>query len=272
MPVGTLRLGKKPATKEDRDIQFMRLVLAAPHLLKPAPRAFGFGTHIEDWMMLGNGPDDSVVPGFAGCGDCVLAGADHEHMLFAVEAKHVLPKFTGKTAVDDYAAVTGYDLSQTDSDGNNPTDQGTDVRDAMTYRKSTGIVDSTGKRHKIAAYVSVTAGDYDQLMLAAFNFLAVGIGFEFPDSAMEQFDNGEPWDVVRGAQIEGGHYVVVTGRKSADDIGVITWAKRQSMTRAFFEKYTDEVWAFVSEDELAAGKTVRGYDLTTLQTALRELS
>ena len=74
-----LKLGKKPFASDERDFEVAALAEAHP-LPTPPPR-FGHGHAFTDWLMLGNGPDDTVREGFQGAGDCVLAGADHETML-----------------------------------------------------------------------------------------------------------------------------------------------------------------------------------------------
>jgi hypothetical protein len=54
-----------------------------------------------------------------------------------------------------------------------------------------------------------------------------------------------------------------------DNIGVITWGRRQGMTRGFYAKYCDEAWGIVPLDGLNAhGKNVRGFDTTALTEAL----
>jgi hypothetical protein len=88
---------------------------------------------------------------------------------------------------------------------------------------------------------------------------------------MDQFDAGEPWDVVPGATIEGGHYVPVVGRSNPTHCGVVSWAKRQGMSRAFYETYNDEAWAIVFPEELRNGKSERGMDLAQLNAALANL-
>ena len=108
-------------------------------------------------------------------------------------------------------------------------------------------------------------------MQAVYTLLAVGIGIQFPGSAMDQFNSGQVWSVVSGATIEGGHYVSVTGRRAPDDIGLITWGRRQGMTRSFYTKYCDEAWGFISQEELKNGKNVRGFDYASLQEALQQL-
>jgi hypothetical protein len=256
-----LKFGKRPATADDRDITFG--VVKAGVALPTPPARFGHGDlyHSVNWLMLGNGPDDTVAAGFAGAGDCVFAGAAHETMLTChLAGKKVT--FTGANAIADYSKVTGYVI------GDDATDQGTDVREALKYRRATGVVDWHGNRHKIAAYVRIDAKDYDLLMQAVYVFAAVGIGFEFPGSAMEQFDAGDPWDVVDNAKVEGGHYVPVVGRPGRNLATCVTWGRRQILTRDFYEAYNDEAWAIVFPEELRNGKTERGMDLSQLNAAL----
>lgn len=255
------KLGKKPATPDPRDIRFR--AVAATQLPSP-PARFGHGNLYRDWFMLGNGPDDTVARGFQGCGCCVFSGGDHETMLTnKLAGKQVT--FFGINTIRDYSAVTGYVL------GDDTTDQGTDVRTALKFRAKTGLQDAQHNRHKIGAYVSINAKDWTELRQAVYVFSAVGIGLEFPNTAMEQFDAGDPWDVVPGAKIEGGHYVPVVGASGKNTVSVITWGKRQTMTRDFYETYNDEAWAIVFPEELRNGKTERGMDLSQLQAALGSL-
>ena len=254
--------GKRPASYDRRDLKFRDFLV--PARLPTPPTQFGLGALYSDWGMLGNGPDNSVKRGFKGAGDCVFAGADHETMLWNKAAGRDV-KMTGANAIADYSAVTGYVV------GDPSTDQGTDVRTALGYRKNTGVVDANGKRHKIGAYVALEPGNWEELIQAAYVLLAVGVGIEFPSSAMDQFDHGQIWSVVPGAQLEGGHYFTVTGRRTPDDIGLITWGKRQGMTRTFYTKYCDESWGIISQEELANGKNIRGFDYAGLQTALGQL-
>jgi hypothetical protein len=251
-----LKLGKREATHDKRDLLFADFATYAN--LPRVPARFGYGNAIGDWGMLGN---DAY-------GDCVFAGAGHETMLWgeSVHGVEGMPAFTDKSVLGDYSAVTGFDPDDPS------TDQGTYVRDALNYRRATGVSDSEGARHKIAGYVALEPGNYEQLMQAAYIGLAVGIGIEFPASAMDQFDQNRVWSVVAHSPIEGGHYIPVTGRLSADNMGVITWGRRQGMTRGFYAKYCDEAWGIVPLDGLNAhGKNVRGFDTTALTEALKSI-
>lgn len=262
----TRKLGKKPATRDDRDIRFGAVLAPAAMSLPQPPARFGHaGMYRGDgWGMMGNGPDDTVAPGFQGAGDCVFAGAAHETMETNRLAGRTVT-FTGANAISDYSAVTGYRV------GDDSTDRGTDVRNALNYRRKTGVVDAHGNRHKIGAYVALTPGDWAELRQAVYLFAAVGVGVEFPDSADEQFANGEPWDVVPGASIVGGHYIPAMGFSGLHTAGIISWGRRVSMTEAFYSSYCDEAFALVFPEELRNGKTERGMDLAALNATLAQL-
>lgn len=247
-----MKLGKRPATRDRRDLRFSA-VAAGVELPKP-PSRFGHGTLFHDWKLLGNDR----------WGDCVFAGAGHETMLTNRLAGRSV-SFDDRHVLADYGAVTGFNPDNPD------TDRGTDVRQALKYRRATGVADAKGGRHRIGAYVSISAKDFDELMQAVYVFSAVGIGFEFPDSAMDQFNHGEPWDVVDRATVEGGHYVPVVGRASRNVGTCVTWGRRQTFTRAFYETYNDEAWAIVFPEELCRGRTERGMNLAGLNDALKEI-
>ena len=152
--------------------------------------------------------------------------------------------FSDAGVLADYSAISGY------VPGDESTDTGCDMHDVMAYRAKTGLVDAAGNRHKIAAYLSLDPGNVDHLLLAGYMFGCVGIGIEFPDSAMEQFHDGLPWDVVPGAQIEGGHYIPGVAYRNGD-IEVVTWGEVVPMTMAFLSRYCDEAWVMVSQEVIA---------------------
>ena len=247
----TLKLGKKPA----RDaITFKLAAYIDAAKLPTPPNSASHKDLVKDWQgMLGN---DKY-------GDCVWAGAAHETILWNTEAKAAV-EFTEKAVLGDYAAVTGFSPKDPDSD------QGTDVQEAASYRRKTGVVDGSGKRHKVAAYLALKPGNVTEVKQAIYLFSNVGIGIEFPDSAMTQFNDGKPWTVVKGAKVEGGHYVPAVGYDSKY-VYVVTWGKVQKMAWSFFEKYCDEAVVYLSEEMLAGGKSLEGFNDTQLKADLAGL-
>ena len=153
------------------------------------------------------------------------------------------------------------------------TGTGKTVVAALDYRRKTGIADANGTRHLIGAYVSLDPKNWDHLRQATYIFGAVGIGFSFPNSGWAQFHAGQPWDVVpNDGGNDGGHYVPVLGAPTADKVGVVTWGKRQEMTRPFYEKYNDEAWVYITLEELnSSGAGLHGFDINTLNSFLSAL-
>jgi hypothetical protein len=247
-----LKLGKTPA----RNLVSFKLSQFADfsQLPKP-PKRFGHETPFapKAWGMLGN---DNY-------GDCVFAGAAHETMLWNKECgKDVV--FNESAVLSDYSAVTGFDP-------NDPyTDQGTDMKQAASYRRKTGIVDANGVRHKIAAYLSIDPGNIQEHYVALYLFGAVGIGILFPGSAMDQFNKGKTWSVVRGTPTPNeGHYIPLVAKRY--HLECVTWGQVQPMTLGFLSKYNDESVVYLSESMLTDRKSPEGFDYDTLVKYLNQL-
>jgi hypothetical protein len=102
-------------------------------------------------------------------------------------------------------------------------------------------------------------------------FSAVGAGLQLPDSAQDQFQNGQPWSPVSGSQIEGGHYVSGVGRNADGNFVVVTWGALQEMTPTFYQRYNDESLVYLSQEFLTAGVSPEGFNLQQLQADLAAL-
>lgn len=248
-----LKLGKKPFVPDDRDLKLATYLKT--NVLPKHPASFGHETLIPttQWGMLGNDR----------AGDCVFAGGGHETMMWNKEAG-VDTVFSTTNTLADYSAVTGYNPRDPS------TDQGTITRDALSYRQKTGLLDAKGKRHKIAVYAAIDPKDWTTMMTALYLFGAVGIGIEFPESAMSQFNAGKSWTVVKGSKIEGGHYIPLVGHRTSTKL--VTWGKCISATQAFIQTYCDEAWACISEEALIQGRSLEGFDDKALIADLKSVT
>lgn len=249
-----MKLGKLPAKADERDF---KLSLVAPKLPIP-PTAFGHALTFRKngWGMLGN---DEF-------GDCVFAGAAHEVKLLTKLGIARDARFRTADVLADYTAVTGFNPDDPSSD------QGTDMREAASYRRKVGVRDSHGRRHKTGAYVWLDPGDWNQLRQALYVFTVVGIGIRFPSYAMDQFDDGHDWEYRGEGDIEGGHYVSAVGSHDTTHVHVVTWGRRIQMSREFYENFCDEAVVYVSAEVLSgAKKTPEGFDLAALNSMLAAL-
>jgi hypothetical protein len=254
-----VKFGKKPARLEAYRLHLADY-LPPQRSLPPVPANFGHDGLIPNYGMLAN---DSL-------GDCVIAGGLHETMLWNAEAARTVP-MSDSCAIQNYSAITGYDPSQTQPDGSNPTDQGTDVTDAAKWRITNGLLDAVGVSHKVAAFVFVNPLSILELRMAAYIFGAVGIGLDFPQSAEDQFAEGLPWTVVPGSPSLGGHYVPLVGWRSGYGV-VVTWGREQLVTPEFITHRADEAIAYLSPEMLNQQlKTPEGLDMDALRADLATL-
>lgn len=242
-----LKLGKLPAR-----LDAVKLKLSNYTSITPPAKAGHQNLVKQAWGMLGN---DQY-------GDCVWAGADHETMEWNASANKKVV-FSSQNALYDYGKCTGF--KPTDPS----TDKGTDMQVAASYRKKNGLTDGVST-HKIGAYVALTVGDETQVKQSIYLFGAVGIGLQFPKSAMDQFNAGKNWTVVKGSPIEGGHYICGLGYDSRY-IYVVTWGKLIRMSWEFYRTYSDEALAYLSEEALIGGKSLEGFDVQSLQKDLDNL-
>lgn len=249
------KLGKRPARLGAVTFNFRDFF--NPAALPTPPSAFGHYGPAQPFGVLGN---DQYA-------DCVFAGAAHETMIWLREGGKLPPRFTTADVLDDYAAVTGFDPNKPD------TDQGTDMQGAASYRRKTGIRDAFNRRHAIDSYVALKIGDVDELVLATYLTGAAGVGLELCSEAMDQFKVGNPWAVPATITPIGGHYVPCVGRNSAGDLLVVTWGRLHAMTGAFYARFSDEAFAYLSLEMLnAQNLSPEGFDADGLRAALSKLS
>ena len=258
------KTGKTPARHGAMKLRFGDFVKKGA--LPKHPEFFGHEGLIKagDWGMLGNDA--------AGC--CVWAGGGHETRMWGYEGGKPA-YFSTKATLSDYSAVTGYDPSKTDADGNNPTDNGTDMVKAAQYRKDVGLLDGHGGRHKVGDFLSITPGNLEEHLAAAYLFGAVGIGILFPDVFMDQFNAGKPWDIASKPATQDGHYIPLVAHREVLTrrmLPVVTWGKVQLMTEEAFANVNDESIVYISPEAMKGGKSPEGFDMAGLKEALTALA
>lgn len=234
------RLPAEPARPHLKFGAYLALELPAPPAsadwLTPVPAA--------DWGMLAN---DRY-------GDCTCAGVGHKRIGDVYVNQGAVLTVTDDDALGLYSAVTGF----TPADPS--TDQGAVCQDVLDFWRKHGFLGE-----KIVAFAKVDLSNVTEIKQAISLFGQIYCGFNFPGSAMDQFNSGQPWDVVKGATIEGGHCVTI-GAYDKTGLECVTWGKVQKLTWAFLKKYFDEAWVIIGPDFINAqtGKDAQGLDLYTL--------
>ena len=193
------------------------------HLIAAAPPG--------GWGILGN---DQY-----GC--CVMAGAAHEHMLWAWATKRPIPPFTTAGVVEQYLERTG------------GSDDGLDPVAIAGWRQRTGIKDAQGVSHKIDAYARISS--LDDLDLAVYLFGIAAFCWRLPDNAEDQFGAEHIWDdTSKPPDDNNGHYTPIGGKNSVGNYQFLTWGRIQAATPAYTAKYMDAggCLAYLSQEYLLA--------------------
>lgn len=217
------KLGKLPARKDIRTLKLSKLIPKIPVL----PTDFDVDTS------LGGLPDTHVYLNDT-YGDCVIAGRAHMTLRFEdFEQKTVIPISDNDVKTEYFKETGGQDSGLVILDSLNAWRQGWPA---------------AGHQYDIYAFASI---DLSQQETQACMYLLRGCyaGFQVPQSAMDQFQAGQIWDVVpNDGGIAGGHCVYLVAYNTTGPI-CMTWGKRQPMTWPFYFKYFDEAYGIVDDKD-----------------------
>lgn len=232
--------GVQPNDKTKRRIVLRR----APSPIAPPVAIDWLKPFTGTWGMLGN---DNV-------GDCTAAGAIHATQTIAHAGLNVDLIFADSDAMTMYQAISGY------VPGNEATDVGATLQDALGYWRNVGL-----RGHKIAAFAQIDITDLSLVRNCIALFGSVYCGLTIVQSAMDQVNAGKPWTLTgKSSKTLGGHCVPVSAYNSTT-MKCVTWGQVQAMDLTFFQRYFDEAWVPISEDWITSGsKSPAGIDVAML--------
>ena len=205
-------------------------------------------------------------------GLCVIAMAMHYGQVETANTGAPLTP-TRELAISTYSTITGYDPSQTDDNGNNPTDQGTSIEGQLfPYWIKTGMpmLDAKGNLvyHKIRGFAALDITSIAQQRYGTWLFGGSLLGIQVPSSAMPTSPDEIPnWNVFSGS-IEGGHGINRAGQ-GADGGKVCSWGEWVEYSNAFAQQAVDESYIVTTDlwlDKIS-GKTPTGLDLNGMLAA-----
>jgi hypothetical protein len=170
------------------------------------------------WLMCGNGPDDSVFPGFPGCGDCVAAEWANNRRVITTALSNT-PEYP---AWPDILAAYQTQNPSFDPSGDpsttgpgSPADGGMDIQ---TWLEFLVAHPGFGDGGQLVGFASVdfTNPEEVQAAIAAGGVLIIGINVQ--EDQQTQFSDDEPWDWVASDPVEGGHCLAPGTRVLTDDL------------------------------------------------------
>jgi hypothetical protein len=201
-------------------------------------------------------------------GDCTDAG-----MLNGVCA---MTAFSGRVAggavFDNSVPLRMYEATGGYVDGDPSTDNGATLQSVAQYMVSTGVTDTRGNLHKLAAWANVGDPTNLPLLKKVLNtFGTVYCAFDIPQSAETQFAGHNIWSPVAGSPVVGGHCIPLQ-YSAVGDPGTthraetfVTWGSEQPATMAWVSQQITEAMVLVSSDWIDRnGTTIEGLNMAAL--------
>lgn len=246
-PFTPRKFGKLPPKRNLKTLPLSRYVMDMPAPPLKVYREYKVPESL--WGMDGN---DQI-------GDCTCVCIAHMLMLVTVHTGAMVTPTTADV-IAAYSAITGYPQAG---------DNGAAITDVLNYWRDMGI-----SGHKILAWGSIDPSNLTEVRQGVWLFGGVDIGANMPQSAMDQFNNGQPWNAVSpdGGNV-GGHSIPLFGY-GADGGTVVTWGQTQQLNWDWWDQYVDEAYVVITQDWINAitKTTPSGFDLATLQADLASIS
>lgn len=241
------KLGKAPAV---RDPHNLKLSAVLKPTLPVLPAQYDFDV-VHPGVPLPMFANDHL-------GDCVMAGRAHQTLRFEFSEQHAIIPINDQDVASEYFRETG------------GIDSGLDALHSLKHWRVDGWV-AAGRRYYIKAFAEIDLHHRTEIQQAIYSDIGAGLGLRLPISAHAQILNQQPWEVVKGSTSTkdswGGHYVYVCGYDRTG-LTCVTWARRQHMSWAFFDKYCDEAYAII--DAIDGAKVSRVVDAKKVDAFLAD--
>lgn len=241
------KLGKAPAKRDKRNLKFATLLKAPPTL----PPAYDFDTANPGI------PTPMFANDIYGC--CVISGRAHQTLRFEKIEQGSVLMITDAQVVREYMRETGN------------VDSGLVVLDSLVSWRKRGWRVSR-QSYKIQAFAELDRSSHDQIRLAIYSDVGVGLGVSLPDCAQAEIQTGQPWATTTGPGSTpgswGGHYIYVPGYTKIGPV-CVTWGRKQQMTWAWFDKYCDEAYAIFDSNDRFKKALIDRKEITSFLATLK---
>lgn len=249
-----MKLGRKPARHTLHTFKSALIMSRALDALGDPPAASNDYTAAvtsrASWGMMGN---DQL-------GDCVCADTGHTLMLRTANASSSIVIPADADIINLYEAVGGY------VPGDESTDNGCDETTMCAYLRTTGFLG-----HTADATGAIEPTNLDHIKWCIQLFGSCRLGVNLPQSAMDQFNAGLPWDVNGDSTIIGGHDVPLV-KYDGNGFWCVTWGSLQLVTPAFIVKYNEESHSELFFDWVQEqGTAPSGLDLADLAAKMASI-
>jgi hypothetical protein len=144
-------------------------------------------------------------------------------------------------------------------------DDGMDIQTCLEHLVSEGGPDGV----KAVAFAKVDHTNPAECQ-AAIALAGLWTGINVDQAQQDQFRAHQPWDVVKGSPLDGGHSVITGGygpggeAELGGDERFITWADETSFTDAFWSEQVEECWLVIWPEMFGTAEFEQGIDVAKL--------
>jgi hypothetical protein len=241
------KLGKLPAKIDLRTLKLAYILQTTK--LPSIPYNYDFDVAHQTTIaqsMFGN----DVV----GC--CVIASRANHTLRFEFDEVQYHIPITTQIVIDEYYKEQGYigNKCWLAALFQKKPDNGLIMLESLNNWRKVGW-NLYGNQYTIYAFAALNRKDHEEVKEAIYLLNGVQTGVTLTQDAMNQFNSNSTWDITPDTKIIGGHAVYVVGYSSTGPI-CITWAKKQQMTWAWWDKYVDEAYAIVDNKDTWASNSI----------------
>ncbi len=196
-------------------------------------------------------------------GDCVPAACAHARQVWSFNAEPPMVTPSDADIEKFYELVGGY------VPGNPNTDNGCIEQVALMDWLNNPIDDN-----RLAAFVEVDVGNMDDIKRAIWECGVVYIGLTVPSFMQNLEAPGSVWAPNPRADntIIGGHAVIVVGWDARQNLAIISWGARYTMTPSFWSGFVDEAYALANPAWIEkTGMSPAGLSLGALEALMQTM-
>jgi hypothetical protein len=196
-------------------------------------------------------------------GDCVPAAAGHSIQVWSFNADPPMVTPSDADIEKFYELAGGY------VPGNPNTDNGCVEQVALIDWLNNPIDDNT-----LAAFVEIDVSNLAEIKRAIWECGVVYIGMIVPSFLQNLEAPGSVWAANPKANnsIIGGHAVAVVGWDVRDNLILISWGARYTMTPSFWSGFVDEAYALANPSWIKnTGRSPAGLTLSQLETLMASM-
>ena len=215
--------GKAPAKRDDRNLNLVDVLREED----PLPVEYDFDDEHRGipTPTFGNDKVKKVK-------NCVIAGRAHQTLRFEMVEQGGLINITDEDVAREFRKQAGEENNDIQ------------VLESLKLWRTRGW-EAAGQHFKIFSFAEIKdRTDHEPIKRAIIN-TGVGLGFVLPDSALTQFEAGQPWEITR-ERPGNPHYVYVSGYTKEGPV-CVTWGRKQRMSWAFVDEYCDEAYAIIDD-------------------------